>query len=404
MDQRELLLSIFQHALAAVHGRARVRSTLERLAPQGAWRVIAVGKAASSMTLGALDALGARVTQALVVTKDGHVDAELRARRDLTMLETGHPVPDARSLAAGAALLDAIAATPRTEGLLFLVSGGASSLIEAPAPGVSLEQLGEFNRWALASGRDIRVVNALRQRLSAIKGGRLAGAIGERRVLGLFISDVPGNDPGLIGSGLLGSPLRDDIPEDLPPWVRSLAQAAPARDTPDCPHIERHVIATLEDAVAAVRQSAAAQGLTVRADETRFDGDAVELANRFCHELALGPAQLCVWGGESTVHLPVAPGNGGRNQHLALAAARLLVSHEGLLLLVAGTDGTDGSTSDAGALVDSGTLERGAVGGFDADTCLARADSARFLEAAGDLLHTGPTGTNVGDLVIGLKG
>ncbi len=365
--------------------------------------MLAVGKAASSMTLGAFDALGARVTHALAVTKEGHVDSELRARRDVTTLESGHPVPDARSLAAGAALLDAIAATPRTEGLLFLVSGGASSLVEAPAPGVSLEQLGELNRWALASGRDIRVVNALRQRLSAIKGGRLAGAIGDRRALALLISDVPGNDPAVIGSGLLGAPSCEELPEDLPPWVSALARAVPDVEKPQALNAERHVIASLEDAVAAVRQIATAQGLTVHAGETRFAGDAVELANRFCHELALGRAQLHVWGGESTVRLPVAPGNGGRNQHLALAAARLLGSHDDLVLLAAGTDGTDGTTSDAGALVDSGTLERGAVGGFDADACLARADSARFLEASGDLVHTGPTGTNVGDLVIGLR-
>ena len=189
MDRRQILLSLFQHALAEVHGRARTRAALERLAPAGAWRLIAVGKAASSMTLGAFDALGARATRALCITKDGHVDAELRARRDVTLLEAGHPVPDARSIAAGAALLDAIAATPHSEGLLFLISGGASSLVEAPARGVSLEQLAEFNRWALASGRDIRVVNALRQRLSAIKGGRLT--LEGRRALALCPIGLP---------------------------------------------------------------------------------------------------------------------------------------------------------------------------------------------------------------------
>jgi hydroxypyruvate reductase len=102
--------------------------------------------------------------------------------------------------------------------------------------------------------------------------------------------------------------------------------------------------------------------------------------------------------------LPRRTGRGGRNQHLALAAARLLVVHDDLTLLAAGTDGTDGPTSDAGAIVDSTTVERGTLAGLDADDCLARADSGRFLEAAGDLLHTGPTGTNVGDLVLGLKG
>jgi hydroxypyruvate reductase len=117
----------------------------------------------------------------------------------------------------------------------------------------------------------------------------------------------------------------------------------------------------------------------------------------------MGAAGLAIWGGESTLKLPARPGRGGRNQHLALAAARLLVSHEELTVLAAGSDGTDGPTADAGAIVDSETLERGTLSGLDADDCLARADSGAFLEASGDLIHSGPTGTNVGDLVLGLK-
>ncbi len=135
----------------------------------------------------------------------------------------------------------------------------------------------------------------------------------------------------------------------------------------------------------------------------RFAGNAARLAARFAHELCLLSAQLCVWGGESTVRLPAQPGRGGRNQHLALAAARLIAGHPELLLLAAGTDGSDGVTEDAGALVDAETCARMALAELDADHCLARADSARALAASGDLVHTGPTGTNVGDLVIGLK-
>jgi hydroxypyruvate reductase len=124
---------------------------------------------------------------------------------------------------------------------------------------------------------------------------------------------------------------------------------------------------------------------------------------RFAHELLLSPAQLCVWGGESTVQLPEHPGHGGRNQHMALAAARLIAGHPELLLLAAGTDGSDGVTEDAGALVDGDSCARLALAELDADRCLAQADSGRALAASGDLVHTGPTGTNVGDLVVGLK-
>lgn len=366
------------------------------------WRVIAIGKAASAMTLGAFDALGARMTGGLVITKVGHVDPELAALGTVRCLESAHPIPDARSLAAGDALLEELRAIAPSQRLLFLISGGTSSLVESLRPGLGLDALVKFNEWALASGFDIRKVNAVRRRMSALKGGRLLSQLAGREVLALFISDVPGNDPAVIGSGLLGLPLDQPLPAGLPAWVTELARAdevpAVATEVP----ITRRVVATLEHAMAAARDFAALRGLSIRMSSARFDGEATELAVRFCHELRLSDAELNIWGGESTVRLPPHPGQGGRNQHLALAAARLLVAHDDLVLLAAGTDGTDGSTDDAGALVDSGTVERGTVGGFDADDRLARADSASFLEASGDLIHTGPTGTNVGDLVLGL--
>ena len=135
----------------------------------------------------------------------------------------------------------------------------------------------------------------------------------------------------------------------------------------------------------------------------RFSGEATRLAARFTHELLLGAAQLCLWGGESTVRLPARPGRGGRNQHLALAAARLLAGQPELLLLAAGTDGIDGVTEDAGALVDGETCARITLAALDPEAALAAADAGTALAASGDLLHTGPTGTNVGDIVIGLK-
>ncbi len=152
-----------------------------------------------------------------------------------------------------------------------------------------------------------------------------------------------------------------------------------------------------------VREEAQKRGLTVWKDSRAFDGAAERMAVRFAHELHMSASQVCVWGGESTVQLPEKPGRGGRNQHLALAAARIIAGHEDLLLLVAGTDGTDGVTQDAGALVDGETCSRIALAELDVHSCLERADSGNALAAAGDLMHTGPTGTNVGDIVIGLK-
>ena len=167
--------------------------------------------------------------------------------------------------------------------------------------------------------------------------------------------------------------------------------------------VERAVVASIDHAVETVAAAALELGLAAEPTLRRFDGDVMRLAVRFSHELDLSPVEVRVWGGESTVQLPENPGRGGRNQHLGLAVARLIAGHPDLLLLTAGTDGTDGVTDDAGAVVDAETWSRLTLAEVDADSCLRRADSGTALAAVGDLVHTGPTGTNVGDLVIGLK-
>lgn len=400
---RNLLLATFRQALEAVGGRRCVQAALGETERQSAWRVIAVGKAASAMTLGAFDALGDRVSSALVISRDGHFDPELQAAGRARLFASSHPLPDERSLEAGRMLVDAVRGAPRAERLLFLVSGGASSLVEALPPDVSLDGLREYNRWALSQGLTIGEINAGRSRLSLIKGGRLLEHLQDRDVLALFVSDVPGDDPSLIGSGLLGEAHPAPLPADLPEHLARIMRNSPPVGTPTPLRIRRHIVATLDDAMNAAVRAGESAGLNVRRSNRRFDGDAVALATYFCHALELSDAQLQVWGGESTVRLPQSPGRGGRSQHLALAAARLLPGHADLALLAVGTDGTDGPTEDAGALVDWLTIERGTLDALDADDCLRRADSAAFLEASGDLVHTGPTGTNVGDLVLGLK-
>ena len=387
--RRQLLLELMTAGLKAVAGRGSVREALgPRVAALRAdgrplW-LAAIGKAASSMALGAHDALGDAIERVLLVTKDGHVDQEARALPGIEIREAGHPVPDARSLEAGAALLGFIEAMPRSARPLFLVSGGASSLAEALVPGVSLDDLRELNATGLASGMPIAELNARRRAISRIKGGGVSHVVRGRGALALFISDVPGDDPAVIGSGLLG-PLAAD----------GVAHSAPADD------IERIVVASIELALEAVRASAT--GMPVHVSARRFGEDAGRLAVRCAHELHLSETALRVWGGESVMELPPRPGRGGRNQHCALAVARLIAGQDDLLLLAVGTDGTDGPTPDAGALVDGNTCARVACAGLDVDDCLRRADSATALEAAGDLVHTGPTGTNVGDLIIGLK-
>jgi hydroxypyruvate reductase len=377
--RRTLLLDLFQTGVARVHGRQCVSTALATAEPRSPVWVAAIGKAASAMALGAYDALGAAIERTLIITRDPEDLSGFAGAAVPEVWLGSHPVPDERSLAAGARLLAWVDELPSAVWPLFLISGGASSLVEVPAPGATLEDLAALTRLSFTCGMAIGELNARRAALSRIKGGRLAARLAGRAARALFVSDVPHDDPRVIGSGLMG----------------------PAPGGAD--HIERTVVASIDHAVAAVAACAMQLGLVVHLPRERFAGSAERLAARFAHELHLGSAQLCVWGGESTVELPPQPGRGGRNQHLALAVARLIAGHSELALLAAGTDGSDGVTEDAGALVDAESCARIALAQLDADNCLAQADSARALAASGDLVHTGPTGTNVGDLVIGLK-
>ena len=378
--RRELLLGLLQAGLQRVDGRRCVREALTGLAPAPArvW-LAAVGKAAESMALGAHEALGAAIERTLLITRDAPTAAQFVAGSAVETLLGAHPVPDERSLAAGERLLAWVDALPPGVQPMFLISGGASSLVEVLEAGATLHDLEELTRLAFAQGIAIGELNARRAALSRIKGGRLAARLRSRPARALFVSDVPQDDPRVIGSGLMG----------------------PADSGAD--QVERQVVASVDHAVVAVAAAAAELGLSVHAPPRRFEGDAARLAARFAHELRLASVQLCVWGGESTVRLPPHPGRGGRNQHLALAAARLIAGHADLMLLAAGTDGIDGVTEDAGALIDAETCARLTLAELDADRCLQQADSAQALAASGDLVHTGPTATNVGDLVIGLK-
>lgn len=400
--RRDFLLALFQAGLAAVNGRTRMRAALGgRDDLRNVW-VIAAGKAASSMTLGTLDALGARVERALVVTREDGQDPRLAADPRVVLMPGGHPVPDASSLAAGRAALQLASEVTPGRPVLLLVSGGASSLLEALPAGVTLDALRRFTAWALGSGRDIRQVNALRRRFSLVKDGRLLAALSRGRVEGYFLSDVPGDDPALVGSGLLA---REEgaqaMPPDLPDWILEMIhRGAPRSARPT--DVPVHCVGCLDDARAAI-VTAATGAMPVSCPAGRVEGDALTVAADLCSRLRQSGAGLWVLGGETTVVLPQRAGRGGRNQHLALGAARDIAGCAGLLVLAAGTDGSDGNTADAGALVDGGSLGRGEEAGFDAGRCLATADSGRFLEASGDLVHTGATGTNVGDLILGLR-
>ncbi len=402
---RDNLLTLYAAALQAVEGRNCVRHYLQNHPLNDEPVVVlAMGKAAAAMAAGACDVLGERIINGMVVTKEGHADIALPS--SLRVIEAAHPVPDARSLEAGRAVIDLVSQMPTDCQLLVLTSGGASSLVEVLPEGVGLEQLAELNRWLLASGLSILAMNRIRQSVSCLKGGKLAGLLKGQTATNLLISDVPGDDPAFIASGpFYPAAATADDAETLPAWVVAMQQQAAAlsntsKSKQAVPH---YIVASNQIACQAALACAQQHNWSAVYHSEFLEADAGGVAESLVKELDMLPPGVHIWGGESTVHLPPHPGRGGRNQHLALVAAQQLAGRDDCWFLAAGTDGTDGPTADAGALVDGGTIERGETEGLDAKDCLARADAGTFLEASGDLLHTGPTGTNVMDLVLAWK-
>jgi hydroxypyruvate reductase len=403
-DPRQQLLEIFLAAVAAVGGRARVAGYLRAHPLTAPVYLIAIGKAAGAMAQGAHDALGDRIHDGFIVTKRGGAET-----LPWPVFEAGHPLPDESSLEAGQKLIQFVKSIPRDTQVLVLLSGGASALVEALPAGVGLREWQDINRWLLASGLDIRAMNAVRKRISRIKGGRLAQLLYPRKVLCLAISDVPGDAPHSIGSGPLTADETSALP-DLAGAPESLQAALskvpplPKTDDPCFRNVEFKIIATLADTKQAAVEKAEKLGYAVKEHPEFIGGDAIETGTRLAHELLESePGIVQVWGGETTIKLPPRPGRGGRNQSLALSAALVLQHHKNAWLLAAGTDGTDGPTEDAGALVDEETITRGELHGLKGREALVKADAGTFLEASGDLIQTGPTGTNVMDLMLGLK-
>lgn len=363
--------------------------------------VIALGKAAGAMARGAQRALGERLETGLVVAKAGHADVDGLDPRRFVIAEGSHPVPDERSLAAGRALMTFIDRLPPDQPVIVLVSGGASALVDVLADGVTLEKLGDVNRWLLANGLSIGQMNAVRRRLSRLKGGGLARLLAPRSVTGLLISDVEGDDPAVIGSGPLTPPVETALPKALPAWLLACLPVAAVDDAvAHAASVHVEVVACLDDALSAAAQSLAAAGFEVRWHRAHFDDPLETVVTAVIAALRKEPGVVHLWGGEATVVLPPQPGRGGRNQQLALCLAEQIAGARPALALSAGTDGTDGPTDDAGALVDNLTVERGMTEGLSLRACLESADAGRYLERTGDLLTTGPTGTNVTDLVM----
>lgn len=432
MTPREILDRILHAGLAAVDARDAVRRALrlggERLRVADSEtvdlrgtrhiRIVGAGKAAAGMMRGALDVLGERIAGGTITTKDGH-GADLPG---IDVWEAAHPVPNARGLAGAAEALRLAREAGEGDLLLCLLSGGASALWPAPPPGVSLGDLQRVTESLLRSGAPIGEINAVRKHLSRIAGGQLARAAYPARVVSLLISDVVGDPPETIAGGptvgdsstyadALATLARRGV--DAPAVLRHLqagaAGAIPETPKPGDPRLEgttTHIVARNQDALRGAAREAERLGYpsmvvtaTMEGEAREVAGTVVDLARRVRDRGGpIAPPAVLLLGGETTVTVR-GNGRGGRNQEIALAAAIGLDGEAGITLASLGTDGTDGPTDAAGGMVDGGTVVRGRERGFDARDHLHRNDAYPFLRATGDLLVTGPTGTNVCDVV-----
>lgn len=402
---RNKLLNTFDHALQSVIGNKAVEHALldseSELLKHPSLKIIAIGKAAESMLEGAFVAIpNDSIEKALLITKWGHVERNHWDERKVSIIEASHPVPDQFSLDAGKALIDFL--DKNDSPLLFLISGGASSLVEQLQDAWDLDALQDVTRWMLSNSYPIDQINAVRQSISTIKAGGLWRSIRTTQVHCLLISDVPSDDVHIIGSGLLFPPASTlHIPDSLPEkWRNKIAPFKPA--TPS-PNFHYDIIASNLIAVNKAAEHAKATGFNVVIYDGIIENDAEETAKACIETILETPNTLFIWGAETTVNLPNNPGRGGRNQHLALAAAMHMQNTPECYVLAAGTDGTDGMTDDTGALVDSETIARGEADDLNATTSLTKADSGTFLAASGDLISTGVTGTNVMDLIFAIR-
>jgi glycerate 2-kinase len=410
---RAALRRLFDAAVAASDPRRVLAMHLPAKPIGGRCIVIGGGKSAAVMAAALEDAWPDVALEGTVVTRYGHAVPT----RHIEVIEASHPVPDANSERGARRLLERVQGLGAQDLVIALISGGASALLAAPASGLSLSDKQAINRALLASGANIGEMNTVRKHLSAIKGGRLAAAAAPAQVVTLAISDVPGDDPAVIGSGptvpdpttfadarallkrygitpspAIASRLREDADETLKPG--------------SLPHNDFRMIATPMMALRAAAELARAMGLTPVILGDALEGVAREVGTvhagiarsvRLHGEPVTSPAVL-LSGGETTVTIrPGATGRGGRNTTFLLGLALALDGSSGIWGIAGDTDGIDGMDDVAGAILTPDTLARVRAKGLDPTGMLSAHDSHGFFDAVGDAIRIGPTLTNVND-------
>jgi len=398
LTARELLVMLYDTALDAVDGRYLVSQWLRRAENKKTFtHCIAIGKAAAAMLQGAFDCAPA-LKKSLLICPPEKLSRQLKRNKNIICVASSHPIPNEHSIEAGKSLLDFLRGLHGDDEILFLISGGTSSLVEVLPDNIDLEQLQKINRYLLASGKDIHQINAWRQQFSKIKGGGLLNYINVSSATQLLLSDVRGDRPEFIGSGLLVS--SDALP-DADVFLNGLRSSE--KKQPASVSVDTHIIGNIDLAKQAVHEAAQREGLDSFVHEKFLEGDASEVADDLYEKLRDAPPGVHIWGGETTVCLPDKPGVGGRNLTLALAFAKHLVDVSGLHLLAAGTDGVDGNSNFAGATVSKYTVLNAGKMGFDMQQEIDKANAGIVLMATNDLVQGEHSNTNVMDIVIAYK-
>ena len=423
---RESARSIFDAALAAGDVRPLVTRALAGMGKPAHGRVLVVGagKASGAMAAAVEEAWGDRIDDGVVAVKDGYTVPTRRVR----LLEAGHPVPDERGAAAAREIHALAESAGADDVVLVLVSGGGSALTPAPVPPITLGDKQAMTRLLLAAGATINQLNAIRKHCSVLKGGQLARAAAPAQVEALLLSDVVGDPLDVIASGpttpdastfvealdiLDRFGLRERAPRSivqrLEEGVRGALPETPKPGDPLFARVRNTVIGNNALVVEAAAARAREIGFAPHVLTRSLEGEAREMAGRFV-EMAraiqtgrgpVAPPACVIAGGETTVTVR-GRGKGGRCQEFALAAALDMEGLRGVVMLAAGTDGTDGPTEAAGAIVDGESAARARAHGSDPVTSLAKNDSNDLLAGTGDLVVTGPTNTNLLDLYLAL--
>jgi len=421
---RRQALAIFKAGLRAANPAEAVRRRLarENLTRYRNVYVVGAGKAGAAMARAAERVLGRRITRGLLNVKYGHT---ARLRR-IELNECGHPVPDQRGVEGSRRIAEIADAAQAGDLVLCLISGGASALLPLPADPITLDEKQEATRLMLACGANIHEINTVRKHISQIKGGQLARLAYPADVLALLLSDVIGDDLDVIGSGPT-APDRSTFASArtilekyaifgrVPPSIRRRIEAGERGEIPETPkpgdpafaHVHNVVVGSNRLAVDAAAACARELGFRTLVLSTFVEGETREIARMhaaIAREIVrsgrpVKPPACIITGGETTVTLR-GDGLGGRNQEFVLAAAIDIAGMPNVVVLSAGTDGSDGPTDAAGAIADGRTLGRDTrAAGF-----LARNDSYRYFEGLRDLVITGPTNTNVMDIRLILVG